>query len=115
MPATESSLRPIPATSKCSSVSVWWDSQGHGLPLGNAFVAGVHGLDGAAVPAEVDLWSTAIAYAIDKFVDQSDPFIKIGVLNGVSIVRCPVVVDVRTEAVGRQCPTLTADRPECTA
>ena len=65
----------------------------------DARVAAKHRLDRLAVPAEVDERLLSVADAVDEFVDEADPLVEVGVLHGVAVVRCAVVVYVRAKAV----------------
>ena len=72
------------------------------FPCGNGFIAGVHGLEGGLVPAEVDEGGLVIADIIHKLVDQTGPLVKVGILNGVAVIGTAVVIDVGAEAVGHE-------------
>ena len=66
-----------------------------------ACVAGVHAVNGLAMPLEVDFWRLVFADAGDKLVDQSDPLVEIGVLHRIAVVWSAVMIDVGSEAIAK--------------
>ena len=53
---------------------------------GDTFVTCIHTFNSMLVLFEVDFRLFAIAYTVDKSIDQSDPFIKTGVLDGQPVI-----------------------------
>ena len=65
----------------------------------DTFITGIHAGDRFTMPLQIYFRQFMVADAIDKFINQSDPFIKIGVLNGITVIRCAVMVDIGTETI----------------
>ena len=56
------------------------------------------------MPFQVDFRLFVIADAIHKFIDQSDPLVKVGVLDGITVVGSSVVIDIGSETIALDHP-----------
>ncbi len=74
----------------------------YGLSGCNALINCVHYLDGLLVPSKIDLRSSSESDILNELVDKSHPLVKVGVLNGISVIGCAVVVDIGAEEVGNE-------------
>ncbi len=74
------------------------------------FVTAEHSLNSLLMPFEVDEGRLLFANTVDKFVDQADPLVEIGVLYRIAVVRSAIMIDVGSKTIASQHSLLSDDR-----